>query len=95
MLREQSPQMVRDGEQTSPVAARDGHDGAAGENEIGFGEQRKPRAGEARVDAEDQSVALARHGSNKVLHLCRDTFKDVGWDVEVGVNLLDVVVFFQ
>src|SRR5262245_23120224 len=28
-------------------------------------------------------------------YLCRDSFKDVGWDVEVGVDLLDVVVLLQ
>jgi hypothetical protein len=33
--------------------------------------------------------------SNKVLHLCRDAFKDVSWDVEIGVDLLDIVVLFQ
>lgn len=28
-------------------------------------------------------------------YLCCNSFKDVGWDVEVGINLLDVVVFLQ
>jgi hypothetical protein len=28
-------------------------------------------------------------------YLCRDAFKDVGGDVEVGVNLLDVVVLLE
>jgi hypothetical protein len=28
-------------------------------------------------------------------YLCCDSFKDVGWDVEVGVNLLDVVVLLE
>lgn len=92
MLRDEVAQMIRDREQASAVPARDGDHGAASHDGIRFSEKSETSSGQARVDAQDQSVIETRHWTS-TLH--RDAFKDVGWNVEVGVNLLDVVVFLQ
>src|ERR1700680_1156023 len=49
-----------------------------------------------RLGSEPPDHRISRRGPLFVtLDLGRDSFKDVGWDVEIGVDLLDVVVLFQ
>src|SRR5262249_33857792 len=63
VVREQRAEVIGDGQQALSVPAGNRDHGAAGEDEVGFGEQGEACAGEAWVDAEDQSVVSTRHVS--------------------------------
>src|SRR5712671_5208730 len=69
---EQLAQVLRDDEQSLPISPGPCDDGAAGQHQVRFRQQRKTCAREPRIDPEDQSVSGARHLSI-TFYTCAET----------------------